>query len=392
MKLSFSTCGWSSKNWTELCQLAAETGFDGIEIHEQWQPLYSGSNLLEPAVTNAAYRDLLEKKLTIPCLDLHCDIADASKKKETLKTVSDALTAAKKLHVPNLRLAAYSCGENTDSAVSEIIAELLPEAKQTGVTLLVETIGVYADTVRLCALLDSFADDRLGAVWDINHTCRDAGESPADTVKRLGAYIKHVHLKDSSAAENGDIIYNLIGEGTLPIEDVMRSLYSINYDGFISLEWKPFWDETELELELVALHFINHIKKYGDTARQTKKLRLYENKTGTGKFPWQKDKLIDCTFGRVLDKMVEEFPDQYAFKYTTLDYTRTYSEFREDVDEFARVLVSLGVKPGSHVAVWATNLPQWYITFWAAVKIGAVLVSVNTAYKIAEAEYLFRQS
>lgn len=392
MKLSFSTCGWSSKNWAELCLLAAETGFDGIEIHEQWQPVYSGSKLLEPAVTNAAYRELLEKKLTIPCLDLHCDIADASKKKETLKTVSDALTAAKKLHVPNLRLAAYSCGENTDTAVSEIIAELLPEAKQTGVTLLVETIGAYADTVRLCALLDSFADDRLGAVWDINHTCRDAGERPADTVKRLGAYIKHVHLKDSSAAENGEIIYNLIGEGTLPIGDVMRALYSINYDGFISLEWKPFWDETELELELVALHFINHIKKYGDTARQTKKLRLYENKTGTGKFPWQKDKLIDCTFGRVLDKMVEEFPDQYAFKYTTLDYTRTYGEFREDVDEFARVLVSLGVKPGSHVAVWATNLPQWYITFWAAVKIGAVLVSVNTAYKIAEAEYLFRQS
>ena len=93
MKLSFSTCGWSSKNWTELCLLAAETGFDGIEIHEQWQPVYSGSKLLEPAVTNAAYRELLEKKLTIPCLDLHCDIADASKKKETLKTVSDALTA-----------------------------------------------------------------------------------------------------------------------------------------------------------------------------------------------------------------------------------------------------------------------------------------------------------
>lgn len=59
--------------------------------------------------------------------------------------------------------------------------------------------------------------------------------------------------------------------------------------------------------------------------------------------------------------MVEEFPDQLAFKYTTMDYTRTYSEFRDDVDTFARALVSLGVKSGDHVAVWATNLPQWYI-------------------------------
>ena len=37
-------------------------------------------------------------------------------------------------------------------------------------------------------------------------------------------------------------------------------------------------------------------------------------------------------------------------------------------------------------------MPQWFITFWATVKIGAVLVTVNTAYKIHETEYLLRQS
>lgn len=61
--------------------------------------------------------------------------------------------------------------------------------------------------------------------------------------------------------------------------------------------------------------------------------------------------------------MVEEFPDQYCFRYTTCDYTRTYREFRDDVDTFARALISLGVKRGDHVAIWATNVPQWYITF-----------------------------
>ena len=62
------------------------------------------------------------------------------------------------------------------------------------------------------------------------------------------------------------------------------------------------------------------------------------------------------------------------------------------MDTFARALVSLGVKAGSKVAVWATNVPEWYITFWATTKLGAVLVTVNTAYKIHEAEYLLRQS
>ena len=62
------------------------------------------------------------------------------------------------------------------------------------------------------------------------------------------------------------------------------------------------------------------------------------------------------------------------------------------MDAFARALVSLGVGAGSKVAVWATNVPAWYITFWAAAKLGAVLVTMNTAYKIHEAEYLLRQS
>ena len=95
---------------------------------------------------------------------------------------------------------------------------------------------------------------------------------------------------------------------------------------------------------------------------------------------------------QVLDRMVEEFPDQYCFKYTTLDYTRTYAEFRDDVDRFAKALISMGVRAGSKVAIWATNVPAWYLTFWAATKIGAVLVTVNTAYKIHETEYLLRQS
>ena len=89
--------------------------------------------------------------------------------------------------------------------------------------------------------------------------------------------------------------------------------------------------------------------------------------------------LIDMTFPDVLDRACKEFPDQYAFRYTELDYTRTYTEFRDDVDKFARALIGMGVKRGDHVAIWATNVPSWFITFWASVKIGAVLVTVNTA-------------
>ena len=170
----------------------------------------------------------------------------------------------------------------------------------------------------------------------------------------------------------------------------MKALRSVNYDGFISLVWDPKWCPELDDMDIIFAQFISYMKQFADTSKNES--ALYWNNRHTGKFVWKKETLIDATFSDVLDRMVEEFPDQLAFKYTSLDYTRTYSEFRDDVDEFARVLISLGVKAGSHVAVWASNVPQWYISFWATVKLGAVLVTVNTAYKIHEAEYLLKQS
>ena len=177
----------------------------------------------------------------------------------------------------------------------------------------------------------------------------------------------------------------LIGDGDLPVKDFANALRSLNYEGYVCADW----NDSIPSHDIVLTHFINYMTK---TAEVKVEEEIFYNRDKTGTFPWKKYEVLDITFSDVLDKMVEKYPDQYAFKYTTLDYTRTYKEFREDVDRAAAALISLGVEPGHHVAIWATNVPQWFITFWATVKIGAVLVTVNTAYKIHEAEYLFRQS
>jgi fatty-acyl-CoA synthase len=54
--------------------------------------------------------------------------------------------------------------------------------------------------------------------------------------------------------------------------------------------------------------------------------------------------------------------------------------------------MKLGVQKGEHIAIWATNVPQWVITQFGSAKMGAVLVTVNTNYKIFELEYLLKQS
>ena len=144
------------------------------------------------------------------------------------------------------------------------------------------------------------------------------------------------------------------------------------------------------DIEIILTHFRSCMRRFRGT--RGGRSNLYWNKAHTGNYVWKKESLINCTFPEVLDTMVEKFPDQTAIKFTTLDYERTYAQFRDDVDEFARTLVSLGVRAGSKVTIWATNVPAWFLTFWATTKIGAVLVTMNTAYKIHEAEYLLRQS
>ncbi len=375
MKLSFSTNRWNEYAFDEFIDIAAEYKFSGIEIHDI-KPLFDPS---QPGKLTAVYRRLKEHRLEISCIDMVSDIsADIKAAEEELQL---CLEAAKRLQCPRIRLKAVAGTEEQAAAFLKLV---LPKVEETGIHLLIETVGLYADTAKLRSLFETFVSDNLAALWDLHHPYRTCGETPEMTVKNLGAYIQHVHIKDSESAEK----LMLVGEGSLPIQEIMNGLRSLNYDGFLSIEWDPEWDEVS-DLETVFPHFVDYMSRF-ELARA--KTVLYDNKAHTGKFVWKKETLIEKTFSQVLDTMVQEFPDQLAFKYTTLDYTRTYSEFRDDVDQFAQSLIAMGVKPGSHVAVWMTNLPQWYIAFWATTKIGAVLVTVNTAYKIAETEYLLKQS
>ena len=382
MNLSFSTRGWGDLSWEQMLDAALDMKFTGIEVYNvfKFPELTDRGGPFHKHKIAATVRQLRDLKLTIPCLDTSMDLSESTVNGDV---IADMMQLAHDLQVPYV--VGWASSPNEEMIVSNL-ERLLPIAEKLGVCLLIKTSGIYADTGRLRSLLESFASDYTGALWDMHHPYRDFGESADTTIKNLGTYVKHVHLRDSDDKDT----YNLIGEGNMPVASMIRALSSINYDGFISLEWKPEWMEDLQDREVIFPHFVNYMSRFNSP--RTRKKSLYYNHDGSGQYVWKKDDLIDLTFPQVLDRMVEEFPDQYAFKYTTLDYTRTYEEFREDVDNFARALVSMGVRPGMKVAIWATNVPAWYITFWATTKIGAVLVTVNTAYKIHEAEYLLRQS
>src|SRR5215210_4829545 len=98
------------------------------------------------------------------------------------------------------------------------------------------------------------------------------------------------------------------------------------------------------------------------------------------------------TVGGLLDLVAERRPEDDALVYPDRDLRYTYREFKEVVDGCARALMALGIEKGDHVAVWGQNIPEWVILQFATGKMGAVLVTVNPAYKAHELKYVLGQS
>ena len=377
MKIVFSTKNVNRASFLDTCRYAYDYGFEGFEIYDAIKErINHHDSILRRDRIADAKRKLVNRGLSVSALRMPSPIES---EETTAELVEKYVSLAAASGIENVIV-------RTEEKVSfdvldEKMASAIKRAEAADVSILFETVGYLARTENVIEIINHFASASIGASWNVRGTYFDAGETAETTIKNLGAYIKYVRLGDM---KDGKTV--LIGEGDLEVEKLLNALSSLNYEGFICAAW----NEEISDADIVLTHFTNYISSLGREKKSYDK--AYYNRDKSGTFVWKKYDVIDATFSEVLDTMAETYPDQYAFKYPTLDYTRTYEQFRRDVDECAAALISMGVKAGDHVAIWATNVPQWFVTFWATTKIGAVLVTVNTAYKIHEIEYLLKQS
>jgi fatty-acyl-CoA synthase len=102
--------------------------------------------------------------------------------------------------------------------------------------------------------------------------------------------------------------------------------------------------------------------------------------------------IIQVTVGKLLENISLQHPENDAVVYADRGLRYTYRQFNEQCKQAAKGLMKLGIQKGEHMAIWATNKPEWLITQFATGKMGAVLATVNTNYQAAELEYLLTQS
>lgn len=84
--------------------------------------------------------------------------------------------------------------------------------------------------------------------------------------------------------------------------------------------------------------------------------------------------LHNRTLGQWLEHWAETTPDKEYIVYSDRDLRFTWSEFNKRVDDMAKGMLAIGITHGTHVGVWATNVPDWLTFLYAGAKIGAVLV------------------
>jgi fatty-acyl-CoA synthase len=102
--------------------------------------------------------------------------------------------------------------------------------------------------------------------------------------------------------------------------------------------------------------------------------------------------LLDSTLGEMIEKWAYKTPDNDFMIYPDRNLRFTYGEFNNRVDALAKGLLFIGIKPGDKVGIWAKNVPDWLTIMFATAKTGAVLVTINTSYKLSEIEYLLKNA
>jgi fatty-acyl-CoA synthase len=99
------------------------------------------------------------------------------------------------------------------------------------------------------------------------------------------------------------------------------------------------------------------------------------------------------TLGETLDRAAIAFPDKEAVCFVgDEDCRMTYSELNEEVNRMAGGLIKLGIKAGDKISLWMPNRAEWIVAWFAAPKIGAIMVPMDTWYKPGEAEYIIGHS
>jgi sugar phosphate isomerase/epimerase len=208
LPLAFSTLGCPAWDWTKILDFAQQHGFAAIELRGLHGNMdLPSSPIFAPVRIAQTKSEIAAHRLRIACVSSSANLyyEDPDKRPKELADARRFIDLAESLGAPYVRVfggkAASDKSATPSDAVKARVASALRElgtyAGPRGVTVLIESHDHFTSSATLRDVLQSANSDHVALLWDAHHTFATSNEQPEFTVKQLGKWIRHTHLKDS---------------------------------------------------------------------------------------------------------------------------------------------------------------------------------------------------
>jgi len=256
--MGFSTLGTPKWDWIPTLDFAAAHGFAAVEMRGIRETMdLSKRPEFQPSAIAQTKRELRDRGLVVPVLGASINMheKDAAKYADAMAETRRFIDVASVLGAPYVRVFGNTLVRNAPrepqlAYIARGLHELGAYAQPRGVTVLLESHGDFVDSPTLLEIMRLADSANVALLWDAHHTFV-GGESPETSVRELGRFIRHTHLKDSVPAAV-DRKYVLTGTGEVPVRRQVEALARSGYRGFYNFEWEKRW-HPEIEEPEVAL-------------------------------------------------------------------------------------------------------------------------------------------
>jgi sugar phosphate isomerase/epimerase len=267
LPIGFSTLGCPNWEWSKILDFAEQNGFAAVELRGlQGAMDLTSRPEFSTALIDQSKKEVAARGLHISCLGASANLhdADAQKHEQQLVDARKFIDLASALGVPYVRV----FGNKIEGPREEVIARVAASLHELGgyagpkhVTVLLESHGDFIDSPTLRAVLEGAKSPNVALLWDAHHTFVDGKEDPEFTVKQLGKYIRHTHLKDSKVVGNSRR-YVLTGTGEVPVRRQVEVLAATGYKGYYSFEWEKAWHPDIDEPEVALADYAKVVTQY----------------------------------------------------------------------------------------------------------------------------------
>ena len=266
LPIGFSTLGCPSWDWIKVLDFAQHNGFASVELRGLAGTMDLPSRLeFADGQIEQSKKEVASRGLRISCVSSSANMHDTGPEHE--KQLADArrfIDLASRLGAPYVRVFGNKLVGPQAAAVEHIagsLRELGDYAGAKNVTVILESHGDFTTSPVLREILEKTASPHVALLWDAHNTFVEGKEDPEVTVRLLGKYIRHTHLKDARLAKGQDN-YVLTGRGDVPVKRQVELLAGIGYSGYYSFEWEKAWHPEIEEPEIAIADYAKVVSQY----------------------------------------------------------------------------------------------------------------------------------